>query len=53
MDNPSLTRLAGNPALAKFRTIWMTAFAGSLALAGLLFHSMVWFGLRQGYPWAL
>ena len=45
--------LASNPPLAKFRTIWMTAFAGSMALAGLLFVSITWFGLRNGYPWAL
>ena len=45
--------IASNPQLAKFRIIWMTAFAGCLALTGLLFISLAWFGLRQGYPWAL
>ena len=40
--------LASDPALSKLRTMLLTVIAGFLLLAGVLFLSVAWFGLRQG-----
>ena len=45
--------LASDPALSKLRTLLLTVIAGFLLLAGVLFLSVAWFGLRQGQTWAL
>jgi hypothetical protein len=45
--------LASDPALSKLRTLLLTVIAGLLLLAGILFLSVGWFGLRQGQTWAL
>ena len=45
--------LASDPALSKLRTLLLTVIAGFLLLAGVLFLSVAWFGLRQGHTWAL
>ncbi len=44
---------ASDPAFSKLRTLLLTVIAGFLLLAGVLFLSLAWFGLRHGQTWAL
>ena len=45
--------LSSDVALSKLRTLLLTVIAGFLLLAGFLFLSVAWFGLKQGQLWAL
>lgn len=45
--------LAKGSALAKLRTLLPTVTAGFLSLAGVVFASTAWFGLKEGHFWAL
>jgi len=50
---PPSQLLGSDPALSKFRSLMFTVMSGLLLLAGTLFISLAWFGLRERSEWAL
>lgn len=50
---PSAQLAPADSPLAKFRTMMLTILSGFFVLGGIFVVSLAWFGLKQGYPWAL